>query len=776
MRLALGTLLLLAAPAAAQPGVPPVERYKAAVDRLIPLIEREVRDKRLPALSAALVDDQRVVWARGFGRQDRDGKTPATAETVYRVGSVSRRFTDVAVMRLVEDGKLDLDAPVAKYLPGFAPANPFNADPITLRMLMSHRSGLVREPPVGNYFDPTPPTLAGTVDSLRRTSLVYPPGKRLKYSNAAIAVVGRVLEATAGEPFDAHVRRRVLAPLGMAASDFVPSAAVTPRLAAATMWTVHGREFPAPTFELDMAPAGSLYSTVLDLSKFLSAMFDGGGPVLKPDGLAAMLKPQFGDEAFGLGFALGTLDGRRRVGHGGAIYGFATELAALPDDKLGVVVVASRDLANAVTTRLADDALRLMLAVKKDFPLPDLVTTSPLEPNEAKGMAGRYRGDDRYIDVEERGGRAFLVPGRGGFRAELRRSGGHLRLDDVHAWGPTVERTADGGLKVGDRVYAREPAPPVPPPDAPAKWAGLIGEYGWDHNTLYVFEKDGRLHALIEWAFQYPLTEEGENTYAFPDFGLYHGEKIVFERDTAGRAKWADAAGVRFQRRTVDGEGGKTFRIVPRRPLADVRAAAMSATPPKQPPGLRPPDLVDLTTVDATIKLDVRYAGANNFMSAPLYLSARAFLQRPAAEALGRVNRKLRGDGVALLVHDGYRPWHVTKMFWDATPDEYHNFVADPATGSRHNRGCAVDLGLYDLGTGKPVEVVSGYDEFSDRAYPNYPGGTSRQRWFRNLLRERMEAEGFTVYSAEWWHFDYKDWREYPLLNLSFEQLGRPGQ
>ena len=114
-----------------------------------------------------------------------------------------------------------------------------------------------------------------------------------------------------------------------------------------------------------------------------------------------------------------------------------------------------------------------------------------------------------------------------------------------------------------------------------------------------------------------------------------------------------------------------------------------------------------------------------------------------------------------MLIHDAYRPWYVTKVFWDATPDDKKVFVANPANGSRHNRGCAVDLTLYDLKTRKPVEMVSTYDETTARAYPDYPGGTSLQRWHRKLLRDAMEAEGFTVYEAEWWHFDYKDWKSY---------------
>jgi D-alanyl-D-alanine dipeptidase len=146
-------------------------------------------------------------------------------------------------------------------------------------------------------------------------------------------------------------------------------------------------------------------------------------------------------------------------------------------------------------------------------------------------------------------------------------------------------------------------------------------------------------------------------------------------------------------------------------------------------------------------------------------------MQRPAAEAVVRASARLHALGYGLLIHDAYRPWYVTRVFWDATPDDKKVFVADPAKGSRHNRGCAVDLTLYDLKTGKPIEMVSTYDETTARAYPDYPGGTSLQRWHRALLRAAMEAEGFTVYEAEWWHFDYKDWRKYLIGNLKFEQI-----
>src|SRR5262249_1963152 len=176
-------------PVRSQDSIAPPAQYEAVVSALEPFIRHEMEVKQLPALSIALVEDQKIVWAAGFGLRDPEQKLPATAATVYRVGSVSKLFTDLAVMKLAEQGALNIDAPVGDYLTDFRPTNPYSK-PITLRHLMAHRSGLVREPPVGHYFDPTNPSLADTVRSLNTTELVYPPETKIKYSNAAIATVG----------------------------------------------------------------------------------------------------------------------------------------------------------------------------------------------------------------------------------------------------------------------------------------------------------------------------------------------------------------------------------------------------------------------------------------------------------------------------------------------------------------------------------------------------------------------------------------------------------
>ena len=218
-------------------------------------------------------------------------------------------------------------------------------------------------------------------------------------------------------------------------------------------------------------------------------------------------------------------------------------------------------------------------------------------------------------------------------------------------------------------------------------------------------------------------------------------------------------------------EQPRIFRITPVRPVAELRAAAIAAHPPQQHGNFLRSDLVELAKLDRRIKLDIRYATTDNFLSTPVYTSARAFLQRPAAEALLRAHRELMKQGYGLLIFDGYRPWYVTKIFWDATPPDKHQFVANPAEGSRHNRGCAVDLSIYELSSGREVPMTGVYDEMSERSYPNYPGGTPKQRAHRQLLRAAMEKQGFKVFETEWWHFDYHDWPRYAIQNIRFEEI-----
>ena len=754
--------------------------YREVASKVSDAIHYEMVDKALNAVSIVLVKDMEILWARGFGVEDLNKSTKADANTVYRVGSVSKLFTDIGIMQLVEKGEVDLDAPITDYLPEFRPRSRFKRE-ITLRQLMSHRSGLLREPLVGNYFDDDEPTLEATVKSIIDSDVIYAPESKIKYSNSAIATVGYVLEKLKGEPFASYLRKNVLLPMGLTHSAFEPLPDITDRLADATMWSYDGRVFDAPTFELGMSPAGSMYAPVVDLGQFMKVLFNDGkgpnGPVIKKETLQLMLTSQFNDGkdqrhnvGFGIGFSLSEQGGYKRVGHGGAVYGFSTQLYALPEVKLGVAVTSSVDVTNTITRRVATYALDCLLAVENGKPLPDYEKTNSVNEKTVALLAGHFVSDNgKRLKLINKYGTLYMENDR--FQTRIRQLNGRLVTDSQISYGSPIDYDEDGRtVTMGSTVYNREKY--LKPMPIPKPWQGLIGEYGWNHNILYIYEAYGKLTALIEWMEKDILTEVEKDVFAFPvKGGMYHGEKMRFKRDRNGIATQVQIEnGPIFFRRDVGVDHGKTFRIDPLEPVGVLRKIALSASPPSEQKK-NDPDLVELRTLDSTIKYDIRYATTNNFMSAVFYRSAHAYMQRPAAESLVRVNKKLKAFGYGLLIHDSYRPWYVTKMFWDATPDDKKIFVANPESGSRHNRGCAVDLTLYDLDTGAVVEMVGGYDEMTDRSFPDYVGGTSQQRWHRELLRRSMEAEGYTVYEAEWWHYDYKTWNDYPILNLTFEAL-----
>lgn len=170
------------------------------------------------------------------------------------------------------------------------------------------------------------------------------------------------------------------------------------------------------------------------------------------------------------------------------------------------------------------------------------------------------------------------------------------------------------------------------------------------------------------------------------------------------------------------------------------------------------------------IALDIRYATSDNLLHRPVYTMAGAFLRLPAATALSAVEAELRASGLGLKVFDGYRPYAATVAFYEAYHDT--NYVASPYTGSRHNRGCAVDLTLIDLRTGRDVPMPTPFDDFTVKAsatYADLPADVLRNR---KLLQDVMLRHGFLIYPHEWWHFDYAGWRDFPVTDIPFEALG----
>ena len=321
------------------------------------------------------------------------------------------------------------------------------------------------------------------------------------------------------------------------------------------------------------------------------------------------------------------------------------------------------------------------------------------------------------------------------------------------------------------------------PDPAPASIIKYLGEYSLDDKKIIVREAGGRLHIIfnpivfdpevdgenaaapIDW----PLSRIDTHKYTYSFSGTH--ATIQFQLDDNGQGARVLINGDKYERNYIEPRDGNTFKVSLDKPIEEYIADALAATPPVQNGDFLEPDLVDITSVIENVKLDVRYATDNNFLGAPTYSLAKSFTHRPAAMALKEANKMLNKMGYGLLIHDAYRPWYVSKIFWDATEGPERDFVANPDNGSIHNRGSAIDLTLYNLETGDPIKMVATYDEMSDRSYPGYMGGTALERWHRGLLRHAMEEVGFTVLVNEWWHFDYKDWDKYPILNQTFEEL-----
>lgn len=272
-----------------------------------------------------------------------------------------------------------------------------------------------------------------------------------------------------------------------------------------------------------------------------------------------------------------------------------------------------------------------------------------------------------------------------------------------------------------------------------------------------------------------PGQTTGWHRHGVPTFGYILSGELEVEYATLGRRVLRP--GDRLMEAMKVAHDATNLGSVPVRILvvfmgAQGKSTVVKADPPAMPAALargRSVDLVEIRSIDPRVRVDLRYATANNFTGRVIYPVARALLERPAAEALRRANDRAHTAGYGLLILDAYRPWSVTRTFWDEYP-MHRAYLADPLEGSRHNRGCAVDLTLFDLATGSEVRMPSGYDDFSERAHPAYMGGTASERAARDALRGIMEAEGFSVYENEWWHFDYAGWREYPVLDVPLDK------
>ncbi|RNL50581.1 M15 family metallopeptidase [Pedobacter jejuensis] len=180
-------------------------------------------------------------------------------------------------------------------------------------------------------------------------------------------------------------------------------------------------------------------------------------------------------------------------------------------------------------------------------------------------------------------------------------------------------------------------------------------------------------------------------------------------------------------------------------------------------------ELIEIKKAIPTIKLDIRYATKNNFMKQVMYGQARAFARKPVVESLKKVQSELNKKGLGLKIFDGYRPYAITVAFYKKASDK--NFVANPKQGSKHNRGCAVDLTIINLKTGKEIPMPTPYDSFSAAAAANYPNVSAEVKKNRDFFISLMRKHKLNVLENEWWHYDFQGWQNYALMDIPFEKL-----
>ena len=507
----------------------------------------------------AWVVDGQVVHAAGYGLADLDKGVAATADTIYRAGSISKLFNAVAAMQLVEQGKLDLDAPIERALPEFRITVPFaGAAPITARQLLCHRSGMIRESPVGGYLDPSQPTVTATVASVAGCALVNPPNSKTRYSNVGPTIVGRAVEVISGQPYGDYQQRHVLGLLGMNSSAWAMNDSLRPKLARGLMRIARGGGFvyeTAPEFELGTVPAGNLYTTAPDLARFASFITGSGSEadsaILARASLEKMCVPQLIEEptGFGLGFLIGRYREHKTVQHGGAVYGFSTSMVVLPEKKIAAITLSNADIAGARVTRLTEAALDLLLNVVAGESIPELPQAAPVPAESLAELAGDYESTSYWARLEVDGdalrvnlsGQSvelmpveplkFLGDGRIMFRSPFE-----------------FERAADGRIVAFTAAKQRfERVAQVKSP-APAAWQKFVGSYGPAFIPLVISVRHGHLYASVENEYDYRLTPLNRVTFNLPP-GMYADEQVVFQTNTSGKTEGVVMANMYLPRR-----------------------------------------------------------------------------------------------------------------------------------------------------------------------------------------------------------------------------------
>lgn len=320
-------------------------------------------------------------------------------------------------------------------------------------------------------------------------------------------------------------------------------------------------------------------------------------------------------------------------------------------------------------------------------------------------------------------------------------------------------------------------APAFEPKDCPKDLKYILGMYYGNGEMFLLRENNGEVELVYRFGQKdytfagsnvYPLYKEHFDSYTINESGpLNHLDAAVrIERSREGYGVSCSVGGNRYSRRFFAGENGRPFRFAPVSDWQALKTAANAAVMPAQLGAGQQAQLVDLAQFVPGLKFDLRYAQADNCFGQALTDDQRAFLDAEAALALAQAQQYLEPYGYGILVWEAYRPWSVSKLAYDALPADKKSMLPAPEVGFSHNTGRSIDVSLYLLATGENAGMISGFDEPSVRQYASFAGGTTLERYRRDLLRSAMQMAGFTASETEWWHFDYGDIKGFAHLNV----------
>lgn len=504
--LACSCLLFGCAAAPARPETIAQGNYDYAKEHLSWMIRTEMKKHDVKGLSIALVDDQQIVWAEGFGYADVAQKIPATPETAYRIGSISKVVTALEVMKLAEMGKIGLDRPLVDYVPEFSIRSRYDqTQPVTLRSLLAHHSGLPSDRLRGMWVD-HPESLTQLVKDLKEEYLASPPQTMYKYSNLDFSLLGRVVEITEAGDFGTIMQRDLLQPLGMTHSSFDLTPETEKHYARG-----YRKGAEAPQLNLRDKPAGSMLSTVTDMSRFMEFIFAAGNvrgtQLMKQETIAELFSPQFTGRELDFGHTMGlswmlsglTVYGADRVAwHNGGYPPYEAHLSLLPDKKLGVVVLANTAEASTFITQMGVKALELMLEAKEGIKQPAFQTPAQEKPVKVSGevlknYAGNYvvfgalspiMQDGSRLSINALGTTLDLTPTKNDTFIIQKTILGlfTITIPNYSLQFTTVEGNAVALLRGLPAPFAFEKVPPYAIPDA---WMRRLGEYTLDAPDEY---------------------------------------------------------------------------------------------------------------------------------------------------------------------------------------------------------------------------------------------------------------------------------------------------